>query len=59
MQELTCARAVCAAVEGSKADAVLANLNRDRTARLLTSNTGSVSQQDMDRTEAAAESAKA
>lgn len=46
-------------LSGAKADAVLAGLNRDRTARLVTSNSSAVSQVDMDRVEAAAQSADA
>lgn len=48
-----------AGLAGAKADAVLADLNRDRTARLVTSNSSAVSQVDMDRAEAAAQSAEA
>lgn len=44
---------------GARADAVLADLNRDRTARLVTSNSSAVSQVDMDRADAAAQSAGA
>lgn len=55
-EEIAQARATLA---GAQADAVLANLNRDRTARLVTSNSSAVSQMDMDRAEAAAQSAQA
>ena len=55
-EEIAQARADLA---GAEADAVLANLNRDRTARLLTSSSSAVSQVEMDRAEAAAQSAEA
>lgn len=55
-EEIAQARANLA---GAKADAVLADLNRDRTARLVTSNSSAVSQVDMDRAEAASQSASA
>ncbi len=55
-EEVAQARATLA---GAKADFALANLNRERTARLITSNSSAVSQLDMDRAEAAAQSAAA
>lgn len=55
-EEVAQARATLA---GAEADATLANLNRDRTTRLITSNSSPVSQQDMDRATAASQSAKA
>lgn len=48
-----------ASLAGARADAALAELNRDRTVRLVTSQSSAVSQVDMDRAEAAAQSAMA
>lgn len=55
-EEIAQARATLA---GAQADAVLADLNRDRTARLVTSSSSAVSQVDMDRATAASQSARA
>ncbi|MBP7000197.1 HlyD family efflux transporter periplasmic adaptor subunit [Amaricoccus sp.] len=55
-EEIAQARATLA---GARADAALADLNRDRTARLVTSASSAVSQVDMDRADAASQSARA
>lgn len=55
-EEIAQARAT---LTGAQADAALADLNRDRTARLVTSNSSAVSQVDMDRANASAQSARA